>query len=89
MAPTKVLVTGGTGFLGSEVVKALVEAKDFAITALDINPPSLGTVSYSSVTYVRCDVLDMEGLRDVFRRTRPTVVVRNTLVQSRFTIAIV
>jgi sterol-4alpha-carboxylate 3-dehydrogenase (decarboxylating) len=88
MAPTKVLVTGGTGFLGSEIVKALVEAKGFAITALDINPPSLGTVSYSSVTYVRCDVLNLEELRDVFKKARPTVVVRNTLVQSRFIIAI-
>ncbi|KAK7180611.1 3-beta hydroxysteroid dehydrogenase/isomerase [Paraphaeosphaeria sporulosa] len=74
MAPTTVLVTGGTGFLGSEIVQALVEAKNFAVTALDINPPSLGTVSYPSVTYVRCDIMDLERLREVFKETRPTVV---------------
>ncbi|KAJ4344434.1 uncharacterized protein N0V89_012176 [Didymosphaeria variabile] len=75
MARTKVLVTGGTGFLGSEIIKALVEANDFAITALDINPPSLGTSSYPGVTYVRCDVLKMEELQEVFKKAQPTVVL--------------
>ncbi|KAL5382536.1 hypothetical protein PMIN06_012126 [Paraphaeosphaeria minitans] len=88
MAPTKVLVTGGTGFLGSEIVHALVEANEFDITALDINPPSLGTATYSSVTYVRCDVLDLDRLREVFKETCPTVVLHtvavNLLGESRY-----
>ncbi|KAF2441358.1 C-3 sterol dehydrogenase/C-4 decarboxylase-like protein [Karstenula rhodostoma CBS 690.94] len=88
MPSTKVLITGGTGFLGSEIVKVLVEAKDFAITALDINPPSLGTESYSSVTYVRCDILNFKKLREVFKEARPTVVLHtvavNLLGESRY-----
>ncbi|KAL1591600.1 hypothetical protein SLS60_011850 [Paraconiothyrium brasiliense] len=89
MASTRVLVTGGTGFLGSEIVKALVEANGFAITALDINPPSLGTSSYSGVTYVRCDILKLGELREVFKKAQPTVVVRNALVPNRFAVAVV
>jgi sterol-4alpha-carboxylate 3-dehydrogenase (decarboxylating) len=53
MAPIKVLVTGGTGFLGSEIVKALIETRLFSITAIDINPPALGTSTFADVRYVR------------------------------------
>lgn len=80
MPPTKILVTGGTGFLGSEIVKSLVEAKDFTITAVDINPPSLGTKSYPEVDYVRCDIMQPERLRTIFKRAQPTIVVHTVAV---------
>ena len=80
MSLTKVLVTGGTGFLGSEIVKALVNAKEFAVTAVDVNPPSLGTNSYAEVDYERCDVTNVEELRMVFRRAKPAVVIHTAAV---------
>lgn len=75
MPSTKVLVTGGTGFLGSEIIKMLMETKNFAITAIDLNPPSLGTESYPGVNYVRCNIVNLKELREVFSEVQPTVVV--------------
>jgi sterol-4alpha-carboxylate 3-dehydrogenase (decarboxylating) len=75
MALSKVLVTGGTGFLGSEIVKALVETKRHEITVVDINPPALGTGSFFEVRYVRANVLQPEELHKVFQEAKPTIVV--------------
>lgn len=75
MALTKVLVTGGTGFLGSEIVAALVATKTFVITAVDINPPALGTGTFSQVRYVRANVMQLEELQKVFGEAKPAVVI--------------
>lgn len=80
MALTKVLVTGGTGFLGSEIVKALVETEEFDVTAADVNPPSLGTAFYPQVNYIRCDVMNLQELRTTFKEVQPTVVVHTVAI---------
>ncbi|KAI8936126.1 hypothetical protein NX059_007625 [Plenodomus lindquistii] len=71
-----ILVTGGCGFLGTRIVAHLLSAKRFAITAIDINPPTLGTSTFTaSVRYVRANVLDTEALQKVFAEARPAIVV--------------
>ena len=76
MEPTPILVTGGCGFLGTAIIQALLSAKGFAITAVDINPPSLGSASFTAdVRYVRCDVLDSEAVRKTWREARPALVI--------------
>ncbi|KAF1996066.1 C-3 sterol dehydrogenase/C-4 decarboxylase-like protein [Amniculicola lignicola CBS 123094] len=75
MERPRIVVTGGTGFLGSEIVKALVAAKRFEVTAVDINPPALGTETFSQVRYVRASVLDAENLSKVFIEAQPAIVV--------------
>jgi sterol-4alpha-carboxylate 3-dehydrogenase (decarboxylating) len=75
MESPRVLVTGGTGFLGSEIVKALVNTKKFDITAVDINPPALGTGTFSDVRYVRANILQPEELHKVFQEAKPTIVI--------------
>ncbi|KAF2786894.1 C-3 sterol dehydrogenase/C-4 decarboxylase-like protein [Melanomma pulvis-pyrius CBS 109.77] len=75
MALQRVLVTGGTGFLGSEIVRALVSTKDYEVTAVDINPPSLGTGTFETVRYVRANILQPEELQRVFDEAKPAVVI--------------
>ena len=75
MSIQRVLVTGGTGFLGSEIIQALVESKKYEVTAVDINPPSLGTGTFDSVRYVRANVLEPEELQKVFNEAKPACVV--------------
>jgi len=72
-----VLVTGGTGFLGSEIIKALVQTNAFKVIALDINPPSPGTKIYSHVDYVRANILKKQDLTQAFKKARPTIVVHS------------
>lgn len=72
----RVLVTGGCGFLGTEIVSALLATTRYEITAIDINPPALGTATFTQdVRYVRANVLDREALQKVFDEARPAMVV--------------
>ncbi|KAF2649476.1 C-3 sterol dehydrogenase/C-4 decarboxylase-like protein [Lophiostoma macrostomum CBS 122681] len=75
MALPKVLVTGGTGFLGSEIVRLLVQTKAYEVTAIDINPPALGTGTFSDVRYVRANILQKQELSKVFHEAKPSIVV--------------
>ncbi|KAJ4370772.1 hypothetical protein N0V83_005294 [Neocucurbitaria cava] len=76
MEQTRVLVTGGCGFLGTAIVSALLDTNRFAITALDINPPSLGSTTFTqSVRYVRANILDTSALQTVFNEARPAIVI--------------
>ena len=76
MDPIRVLITGGCGFLGTSIISSLLTSKRYAITAIDINPPSLGSSTFTAdVRYVRCDVLDTSSLQKVFQEARPALVI--------------
>ncbi|KAA8623224.1 C-3 sterol dehydrogenase/C-4 decarboxylase family protein [Pyrenophora tritici-repentis] len=76
MAQTNILVTGGCGFIATSIISALLATKQYSITAIDINPPSLGSTTFTrSVRYVRCDILDISSLRSVFHEAQPAIVV--------------
>ncbi|EUC40514.1 hypothetical protein COCMIDRAFT_9629 [Bipolaris oryzae ATCC 44560] len=78
MDPPHILITGGSGFLGTAIISVLLSTKKYTITALDISLPPLGTQTFSSnprVRYTRCDILDAPSLSKVFAETRPTAVI--------------
>lgn len=78
MDPPHILITGGSGFLGTSIISALLSTKKYTITALDISLPPLGTQTFSSnprMRYTRCDILDVPSLSKVFAEIRPTAVI--------------
>ena len=71
-------MTGGTGFLGSAIVKALTEQKQYAVTVLDIKPPSSDMPSFPPVRYFQADALELESIQKVFKKTKPFIIVHGT-----------
>jgi sterol-4alpha-carboxylate 3-dehydrogenase (decarboxylating) len=56
---------------------------------VDINPPALGTGSFSEVRYVRANILQPEELHNIFEEAKPTIVIHTVgivpSVLSRYT----
>ena len=92
---TRVLVTGGSGFLGTSVVAGLVASDSIErVVSADIRTPSPG-VRLPGVLYQRLDVTDAGGLPDLLRRHNIDTVVhlasivnpgRNTTVDQEFAV---
>lgn len=76
-----ILVTGGAGFIGSAVVRFLIDNTDYKIACLDKltyagNLESLISVSSSPrYTFYREDICDAEALKRVFVEFQPTAVM--------------
>jgi len=71
MTPKKVLVTGSSGYLGSQTVAALARRPDLAVIALDVREPAarLDGVAYE-VADIRAPEVDA-----IVARHRPDVIV--------------
>lgn len=68
---TRVLVTGGSGFLGSSVVTRLAES-GAAVLSTDLAEPARIP---AGATFEKMDVTDPAGVREVFASFRPEAVV--------------
>ena len=77
----KVLVTGGAGFIGSAVIRYLIENEDVDIVNVDKltyagNLESLSSVSGSKrYLFVHADICDRRALREIFAKHAPDAVV--------------
>jgi len=60
--PTVVFVTGGTGFIGTKLVNALVQ-KGHSVRALSRSTSNRQGLEHERISFVSGDLLDMESLR--------------------------
>jgi GlcNAc-P-P-Und epimerase len=68
---TKILVTGGSGFIGTNLVEELIRQGD-EVLSIDIAPPR--NESHVS-NWRKVDVVDLDELRQVFHDFQPELVV--------------
>lgn len=73
--PIHVIVTGGSGFLGGNIVKALLERHpDWKITILDLHPPTQHVLDQVS-SFVQVDVTSSSSVDAAFSALRPDLVM--------------
>lgn len=72
MTPLRVLVTGSSGYLGSQVVAELAARSDIATVALDVREPAN---RLSGVAYEMADIRDSANVDAIFARHAPDILV--------------
>ena len=79
--PLKILVTGGSGFIGSNLIKLLIEEKGCEVINLDKltyagNPESLKEVENSKkYNFAQIDLCDAPGVQALFKDHQPDAVM--------------
>jgi dTDP-glucose 4,6-dehydratase len=79
--PSKVLVTGGAGFIGSAVIRLLVGEVGCAVVNVDkltyaANPSSLAPIDQSPLyAFEQVDICDRDALNAVLRRHAPDAIM--------------
>jgi dTDP-glucose 4,6-dehydratase len=77
----KILVTGGAGFIGSAVVREIIERTDHSVVNLDKltyagNLSSLDTVDKSDrYQFVQVDICDEAGVQNIFNQYQPDAIM--------------
>jgi dTDP-4-dehydrorhamnose reductase len=64
----KVLVTGGSGLLGAELVSLLSESKDDVLSGYNIHVPSVGNP-------IRFSLMELDEIQTMLQRVRPDVII--------------
>ena len=77
----KILVTGGAGFIGSAVIRELINNSGFSVLNLDKltyagNLESLQSISHSDrYKFIHADICDRDNLHTIFKNFKPDVVM--------------
>ena len=71
----KILITGGSGFLGRRLGKRLREMGHDVVLAARNNKQNFLAASYSGCRAVAMDVSNIESVRDIFAQEQPELVV--------------
>mgnify|MGYP002046863305 FL=1 len=78
---SKILVTGGAGFIGSNFVRLMLTETDHEIINLDLltyagNLENLSDVEdHARYTFVKGDITDAPAMAELFAKHQPEVVV--------------
>jgi nucleoside-diphosphate-sugar epimerase len=72
--PDRVVVTGGTGCIGTVLLQLLTEHGVAAVASISRRPPQ-GIRRVDGVRYLLADVRDLESLRRIFLAERPDLVI--------------
>ena len=76
-----ILITGGAGFIGSAVVRHVIENTTDAVVNVDLltyagNVESLTSVSDNArYNFVQADICDAQAMADIFEKFQPTAVM--------------
>ena len=72
---SRILITGGTGFLGKRLGKALREAGHSVVLTGRNNKQNMLAGSYSGCETLAMDVSQIESVRDIVTQTKPEIIV--------------
>jgi dTDP-glucose 4,6-dehydratase len=81
MVEGRILVTGGTGFIGSALCRLLIETTDSEVVNVDkltyaANPQSLASIAADPrYRFLKLDICDAEGMRALMRNAKPDAIV--------------
>jgi dTDP-glucose 4,6-dehydratase len=79
--PSRIVVTGGAGFIGSAVCRALIGIPDISVVNVDkltyaANVRSLDSISGNErYSFVKADICDKDAMEAIFSRCKPTGVL--------------
>ena len=68
----KIAVTGGSGFIGTNLIETLIAKGGYEILSLDFNPPKLPD---HKVFWKQCDILDAQSVLDSLSAFQPTHII--------------
>ena len=77
----KILVTGGAGFIGSAMIRKIIQSSDHTVCNIDKltysgNLSSLTSVINSSkYTFEKVDIVDRKEIKRIFQKFRPEIVI--------------
>lgn len=72
----KVLVTGGAGFIGSNVVDLFISEGNDVIVVDNLSQGKIENVN-NGARFYKCDILEMDKLEVIFTTEQPEVVIHN------------
>jgi sterol-4alpha-carboxylate 3-dehydrogenase (decarboxylating) len=78
MSAKRVLVTGGGGFVGGEIIRALItKHPEFELSVLDIQPLSADLLQKADVSFFHADISDAGAVLKAVQAAKPDIVVHS------------